>query len=294
MSSRQPQPVTRWSGSRKRIPIPIIRQAIEAEGVRLGISIPLLAKDRLVGALIIGSRQSRPVAPEELSMLAAIGQQVALAVENARLYDQVQQTALLEERSRLARELHNSVTQSLYSVTLYAEAAARLFNAGDTQTAAEHLRELRDTSKEALREMRLLIYELRPPVLGTGGPGGGACRRAWTRSKRAPVCRPSWRWTGQTGCPTAVQEELYHIAREALNNLLKHARARSVHIHLSFQETLTLLEICDDGIGFTLDEIQTSGGLGIFGMKERAQRIGAQLEIHQRTWKRDHGAGARG
>jgi signal transduction histidine kinase len=259
-------------------PNQVTRRAIEAEGVRLLISIPLLAKDRLVGALIIGSRQPRPVAAEELSMLSAIGQQVAMAVENARLYDQVQQTALLEERSRLARELHDSVTQSLYSVTLYAEAAARLFSAGDTQTAAENLRELRDTAKEALREMRLLIYELRPPVLETGGLAGALQARLDAVEARAGL-QTELEVEGTDRLSSTVQEELYHIAREALNNLLKHARAHSVCVHLSFQKTQTWLEICDDGVGFNPDEIQASGGLGIFGMKERAQRIGAHLEI---------------
>jgi signal transduction histidine kinase len=263
----------------KLYPNPNIRQAMKAEGVQLGISIPLLAKDQLVGALIIGSRQSRPVSQEELSMMSAIGQQVALAVENARLYEQVQQTAQLEERGRLARELHDSVTQSLYSVTLYAEAAARLFSAGDTQSAVEHLRELRDTSKEALREMRLLIYELRPPVLGIGGLAGALRARLDAVEARAGL-KVELQVDGTDRLPAAVQEELYHIAREALNNLLKHASAHSVHVHLRFQETNTLLEICDDGIGFHPDEIRAGGGLGIPGMKERAQRIGAHLEIH--------------
>jgi signal transduction histidine kinase len=201
-----------------------------------------------------------------------------MAVENARLYDQVQQTALLEERSRLARELHDSVTQSLYSVTLYAEAAARLFSAGDTQTAAENLRELRDTAKEALREMRLLIYELRPPALETGGLAGALQARLDAVEARAGL-QTELEVEGTDRLSSTVQEELYHIAREALNNLLKHARAHSVCVHLSFQKTQTWLEICDDGVGFNPDEIQASGGLGIFGMKERAQRIGAHLEI---------------
>jgi signal transduction histidine kinase len=163
-------------------------------------------------------------------------------------------------------------------VTLYAEAAARLFNAGDTQTAAEHLRELRDTSQEALREMRLLIYELRPPVLGTGGLAGALQARLDAVEARAGL-HTEIKTEGTDELSPAVQEELYHIAREALNNLLKHAKARRVSIHLSFQESRTVMEICDDGVGFNLVEAQSSGGLGIFGMNERAQRICAQLEL---------------
>ena len=95
-----------------------------------------------------------------------VADQAALAIENARLRDQAQQAAAFAERSRLARELHDSVTQSLYSLTLYAEATARMLEAGESRKAAEQLRELGDTAREALQEMRLLIFELKPLELG--------------------------------------------------------------------------------------------------------------------------------
>ena len=98
--------------------------------------------------------------------------QAALAIDAARLREQAKTSAAAEERNRLARELHDSVTQNLYSVTLYAEAAARLLDSGATDMAAEHLRDLRDTSQEALREMRLLIFELRPMDLQKMGLAG--------------------------------------------------------------------------------------------------------------------------
>ena len=129
------------------------------------ISVPLMAKGGLVGALQVGARTMRTFAPEQLALLWAIGQQVGVAVENARLYADAQVSAALAERNRLARELHDSVTQSLYSVNLYAEAAARLLTSGDAAEAAGHLRSLRDTAQDALREMRLLIFELRPLAL---------------------------------------------------------------------------------------------------------------------------------
>jgi PAS domain S-box-containing protein len=240
---------------------------------------PLIVKEEVYGAISFFYCEPRQFPNEDITLVEAFAHQAALAIETARLYDQVQQTALLEERSRLARELHDSVTQSLYSVTLYAEAAARLFKAGDPGTAAEYLRELRDTSQEALREMRLLIYELRPPALGSGGLAGALQARLDAVEARAGL-RTELHVEGTDPLSYAVQEELYHIAREALNNLLKHARAQNVTIYLSFQEAQSSLEICDDGVGFNPDEIQASGGLGIHGMKERAQRIGAQLEIH--------------
>ena len=112
--------------------------------------------------MVLGSRGERSMSREELSLLASIGQEVSMAVKNARLYDRAQQMAAMEERNRLAQELHDSVTQSLYSLTLYAEAAARMLEAGKSRKAAGQLRELGDTAREALQEMRLLIFELKP------------------------------------------------------------------------------------------------------------------------------------
>jgi len=247
-------------------------------GLRACWSEPVFSESgQVVGTFAMYYRQPRTPSKAELRTIETAAHLVGVAVEHERA-EQARQAALLEERSRLARELHDSVTQSLYSVTLYAEAAARLFAAGDTQTAVEHLHELRDTSKDALREMRLLIYELRPPVLGTGGLAGALQARLDAVEARAGL-RTELEVEGIERLPYPVQEELYYIAREALNNLLKHAKARSVNIHLAFRDTLTLLEVCDDGVGFDPDEIQASGGLGIFGMRERAQRIGARLEI---------------
>ena len=150
-------------------PEPDIKRALELEAVEQVINIPLFAKGRLVGAFNLGTRHARPITPEEISLLSSIGRQIAVAAENAHLYEQAEQSAAIAERHRISRELHDSVTQSLYSVTMYAEAAARLLNIGDTDLATEHVRELRDTAQEALREMRLLIFELRPPLLAKIG-----------------------------------------------------------------------------------------------------------------------------
>jgi GAF domain-containing protein len=174
-----------------------IRRALEREGLRFGISVPLMAQGRLLGGMVLGSRAERTMSGEEMSLLAAIGQEVSIAVANARLFDRAQQMAALEERNRLAHELHDSVTQSLYSLTLYAEAAARMLEAGQPKTAAEQLRELGDTAREALQEMRLLIFELKPLDLqkaariGKGGAGGchpvaPGCRGEPGRSEGRP------------------------------------------------------------------------------------------------------------
>jgi signal transduction histidine kinase len=111
------------------------------------------------------TRGYREFSDQDVQLLTSIGDQIGVAVENARLYEQAQQVAVVEERQRLARELHDSVTQALYGVTLYSEAAAGHLALGHMDRAAEHLQELQGTAQEALAEMRLLIFELRPPIL---------------------------------------------------------------------------------------------------------------------------------
>jgi signal transduction histidine kinase len=259
-------------------PTPEIQAANEKEGIRLGISIPLLVKGNLVGSVSLGAREMRVMKPEELSLLAAIGQQVGMAVENARLYEQAERTAAMSERSRLARELHDSVTQLIYSVTLYAEAASELLGSGETKTAADHLRELRDTAQEALREMRLLIFELRRPALDESGLAGALQARLDAVESHGGM-QAELQVEGSEAITRLVQEELYNIAQEALNNALKHARASRICVRLCYGETATVLEITDDGVGFEPTSDRLGGGFGISGMKERAQKIGGTLQI---------------
>ncbi|MBI5031223.1 MAG: PAS domain S-box protein [Chloroflexi bacterium] len=260
-----------------------IKRALEKEGIQLIASIPLTAKGKLVGVINLGTRAPRTITPEELSLLAAIGQQVGIAVENARLYDQAEQSAAVAERTRLARELHDSVTQSLYSVTLYAEAAAILLESGKHVDAVQHLRELRDTAQEALREMRLLIYELRPLALEKSGFAAALQARLDAVETRGGV-KVEFQVEGEERLSLSVQQELYHIAQEALNNTIKHAHAHRVQVHLAFLNDCARLEICDDGAGFDPGKLHR-GGLGLAGMKERAQKIGAQLEIKSELGK---------
>jgi signal transduction histidine kinase len=189
-----------------------------------------------------------------------------------------QDLAVSEERTRLARELHDSVTQLLYSVTLYAEATAELLDSGETTTAAGHLRDLRDTAQEALREMRLLIFELHRPDLGPGGLAAALQGRLDAVERRGGM-HAELLVEGREQITPTVQAELYNIAQEALNNALKHAHANSVQIHLRFGENETEMEISDDGVGFEPAVEGMGGGFGIPGMQERSQKIGGKLQI---------------
>jgi signal transduction histidine kinase len=248
------------------------------------LTLPLVVRGEDYGALTFYYCEPRRFSEEEVQLAQAIADQAALAIESARLRAQAEQAAALAERSRLARELHDSVTQSLYSVTMYTEAAARLLATGQEATAAEYLRDARDTAQEALREMRLLIFELRPLVLEESGLAGALQARLDAVEKRGGV-QAELRVRGVEGLadadwlPLAVQQELYYIAQEALNNSLKHARAEHLQVCLGLEDGAVRLEVMDDGAGFDPATAGERGGLGLQGMRERVQRIGGQLQI---------------
>ncbi|MCL4393668.1 MAG: GAF domain-containing sensor histidine kinase, partial [Chloroflexi bacterium] len=242
------------------------------------VGIPLILKSEVYGAIALYYSGSRQFSEEESMLAVTFADQAALAIENARLRSRGERGAALAERSRLARDLHDSVTQSLYSVTLYAEAAARLLSTGDHVQAASHLRELRDTAQEALREMRLLIFELRPLALDKTGLAEALQNRLDSVELRGGI-KAELHVEGKERLTPRLQEELYHIAQEALNNALKHSGAARVRINLRFLEQAVELEVCDEGTGFELEQSVHGGGLGVNGMKERAQKIGGALEI---------------
>jgi signal transduction histidine kinase len=258
-----------------------LKEIAQAEGIWTLIATPLVAKGKTVGALALGRRSLRAVTPEERSLLTAIGHQVGMAVENAHLYEQAQQLAVMKERGRLARDLHDSVTQALYGATLYSEAAARQLSSGDRDLAVAHLREIRSTTEEALREMRLLIFELRPPILSQEGLSSALQARLDAVEGRVGL-ETRFLGDGVGRLSPQVEEALYRIAQEALNNALKHAQARSITVKLGREGQRVSLEIADDGLGFDPAAVRECGGFGLRGMEERAARLGGTLTVQSR------------
>jgi len=205
------------------------------------------------------------------------------AAEEALRRNEMEQ-AVSAERSRLARDLHDSVTQSLYSVNLYAEAAVRLLQTGDSTTAASHLRELRDTAQEALAEMRLLVFELRPPALEREGLVAALQARLMAVERRAGL-ETQFAADLVGRLPPAVEEGLYRIAQEALNNALKHAHAHLITVSVTQQERMVVLRIGDDGAGFDPAAARERGGLGLKAMQERAAKLGGRVVVNSEPGK---------
>jgi signal transduction histidine kinase len=199
--------------------------------------------------------------------------------ELLRLYEQAQQTAQLEERQRLARELHDAVTQTLFSGSLIADVLPRLWER-DPAEARRRLEELRELTRGSLAEMRTLLYELRPAAI-TESPLGDLLRQlveATIGHARLPVTLTIDGHSPSGGLPPDVQIALYRIAQEALNNVAKHARANRAEVSLVYRANQVELSVRDDGQGF--DPSRASPGhFGVGNMSERAAAVGAGLAI---------------
>jgi PAS domain S-box-containing protein len=198
--------------------------------------------------------------------------------ERRRLEEQLEEAATAAERQRLARELHDSVTQSLFSLDLFANAAEQALATGRIERATENTRYICDLSQRALADMRLLIFELRPPVLEQEGLVGALRARLAAVEARAGL-ETEFNQTAVRPLPLAVESELYAVAREALNNTLKHAQAEGVTVYLEFDEQSCCLTIADDGIGFDLESAELGAGFGLRGMRERVESIDGTLTL---------------
>jgi PAS domain S-box-containing protein len=195
------------------------------------------------------------------------------------LQAQEKQFAIMEERNRLARELHDSISQALYSVTLFAEAGRNFSQAGELSRAADYFTDILETGQQALKEMRLLVHKLRPSRLAQEGLVRALQHRLNAVEGRAGV-KNRLIIKGVIDLLPDVEEALYHITQEALNNTLKHAAAKEVLVSLEqSDEGRVTLTIQDDGTGFDLDTAVTAGGLGLTSMQERAAMIGGEVTI---------------
>ena len=213
-----------------------------------------------------------------MALLASIADEVALAVDNARLYAHAEQLAVMEERSRLARELHDSVTQLLYSLTLFAEAGQRMNKAGDHERTEQFLARVNETARQAHKEMRLLIYEMRPPTVEKEGLVGALQHRLDAVEKRSGL-ETQLQVEGEIELPALLEDGLFRVAVEALNNALKHAAATQVSVQIQACIHSVKLQVVDNGNGFDVDGVNNAGGSGLPNMRERVRKMGGSFEI---------------
>jgi len=251
---------------------------LEEVSLRSIMWVPLVVKQTVIGGIGVAHDEAGKYSEREARLVQTIANQAAIVLENARLYEQAHELAVLHERQRLARELHDSVTQSLYSLALMAEAARRLVSVKNVERGTGYLIRIGETAQQVLKEMRLLVYELRPLMLARDGLASALKQRLETVESRAGI-ETKLTVEGVDYLPEQVETELYRIAQEALNNSLKHASASSVAVQICTSETGVTLTVRDNGLGFSAEEVADKGGLGLASMQERTQRLGGQLEI---------------
>ena len=251
------------------------------------LAIPIVLQNEVYGGMLLYYTEPRSFSGDELELAAVFGDQVALAIENARLREQVRETAAMAERSRLARDLHDSVTQALFSASLVAEVLPQVWER-DPEEAQQGLEELRHLTRGALAEMRTLLLELRPTALLETKLDDLLRQLTEAITSRAQLSA-ALHIEPSPLLPPDVHVTFYRVTQEALHNTVKHADANRVTVSLeasplpapdreSEWQGQVELRVTDDGQGFDPGH-RDPNRLGLRIMHERAANVGARLAI---------------
>jgi len=240
-------------------------------------SVPLISRGRALGAIFFCYPPEGEPDDDEKVFLGAVADQAAVAVENARLFAEASGKAALVERQRLARELHDSVSQALYGIALGVRTASDDLLDGDPERAAEPLNYVMSLAQAGLAEMRALIFELRPESLEQEGLVPALEMQAAALRARHEIEVETF-LCDEPDASIETKETLYRIAQEALHNTVKHARAESVLMKLRCDSERITLEISDDSVGFDPEE-DFPGHLGLRSMRERTLRLRGTLAL---------------
>ena len=250
--------------------------AVLLEGVKAWMWIPLAVKGRVIGAIGVAHAERDYFTAHHADMALIVANQAAITMVNAELYEHAQALAALQERQRLARNLHDAVNQSLFSAGLIAEVLPRLWER-DPDEGRRSLEDLRRLTRGAQADMRLLLAELRPSTL-TDAELSDLLRLLGNALAGRTNITVSVTVAGEGKLPADVQVALYRLCQEGLNNIAKHAGASRSDIQLQYETGAVELRIQDDGRGF--DPEQTPPGhYGLSMMHERATAVGATLSI---------------
>ena len=239
------------------------------------LAAPLRSNDQMLGMVCIARRSGEPFSQEDKTRFNFAAEEISNFVFNDR---QRRLAISLAERARLVRDLHDSVTQKLYGLLALTEAAQAGLEMGSTEMSTKVLVPIGENARQALKEMRLFLYELSPSTLKKDGLIAALSQRLDAVEGRADMVRKI-QSDENISLTNEQQEEFFFIAQEALNNTLRHAHAKSVQINLKQTKKNIILEIEDDGLGFDTGDYK-QGGIGLRSMRERSDKIGATLKIH--------------
>ena len=243
------------------------------------LGVPIVARGEVVGAFYLTDKENADeFGVEDQELIELLAPHAAVAMENARLYERSRELSIVEERNRLARELHDSLVQKLFGVVLAAQSAGTLMER-DLAAARKQVAVLQELTQEAVVELRSLVFQLRPAEIETEGLGAALRKHVelLRRAHRAPI---ELSLTGSPRLRAGVDEEVFRIAQESLQNALLHARAARIELRLDEDAGGLRLTVADDGIGFDPEEAGLrSRRLGLTSMEERARALGARLRI---------------
>jgi len=280
------------------------RDLISTEGLKAFISVPLRAKDTVLGVLNVASHSPRHFTKDDMHLLHAIGDQVGVAIEQAELYDQLRKErenyrflarymliAQEMERGRVARELHDETSQSLTGLSLTMQALLNVANASNFGDAAfkEKLGKAHDITLQLGSEISKIMKSLRPTALDSLGLGPAIRQYAESRLQPAGI-NLSLNYEGlEERLPSEVEFALYRIAQGSIANIAWHSKAKNATINVKCDSDEFIMQIEDDGIGFDASrpiEVDESGrGRGLFSMKERANLLGGTCDIQSQPGK---------
>jgi signal transduction histidine kinase len=249
--------------------------------MRSFLGVPIVAGEGVIGSFYLTQKEgAEQFTDEDQELIELLASHAAIAITNARLYERSRELSILEERNRLALELHDAVSQKLFSLVLTAESAETLMER-DGEAARAQIERLKQLSREALDELRSLILELRPPDLDRDGLCGALRKHVEVLRQLHGVDIELKIDDAMSAGGDDRDQEVFRIAQEALQNALRHARAKHVQVRLGRHNGHLALEVHDDGVGFQPDDPELrSRRLGLTSMEERADRLGGRLEIH--------------
>jgi signal transduction histidine kinase len=243
------------------------------------LRVPIHSRNEIVGAFCLANENTWGFSREHQDLIELLAPHAGLAIRNARLHDQSLELSVVQERNRLARELHDSVTQTLFSMKLAAETAAALLDE-DPAGAREEIKRLQEQARHATSEMRALIFELRPPELESDGLLT-TLRKHIEVLQRVHPTDIELQVDGEWDLEPRQENEVFRIVQEALNNAIKHSRAATIVVDVSIDASKLRISVTDDGIGFS-EGAGAGRRFGLVSMSERAEAIGAALSISSR------------
>ena len=251
--------------------------------MRSFLGVPLLFKGDIVGAFYLTDKAGG-FDDADVELVRGLAAHAAVVIENARLFDASRERSIAEERSRLARDLHDALTQRLFSLNLTLEAAAATATAtgGDPTSTVDAIAQARALVDSALAELRTLIFELRPPELDADGLVGALRKHAelLSRAHGIAVTAADQRPPGAPRLNTETERQLLRVAEEALSNAMRHSGASAVAVRLTGDGGAVVLSVTDDGQGFDpAARSIASRKLGLTSMRERVEALGGTLQI---------------